>query len=462
MNKLPMVVIIGRINAGKSALFNRLTETSKALVSKIPGTTRDYNLSEVNWRHKTFNLVDTGGVDIGILKNSVQALLPQKKIQPVLKANLIDLEIIKQTKSALAKANLILMLTDGQAGLMPADKELALILKKLKKPVILVVNKIDNPRWHTAVNEFYKLGLGQPAPVSALNGSGTGDLLDEIVKKIKTKRPKKLGEKTETIRVAIIGKPNVGKSSLVNKIIGENRVIVSPLPQTTREPQDAEFNFRDQKIILIDTAGLRKKSKVEAGIEKMATRKTLAVTRKADVILLLTEAHQLLNRQDLFLAGLLKKAGGGIIIVANKWDLLPKKDESTSEKIVKYYQNHFPFIAFAPIVFASAMTGRNMQNILEQILFVAQERKKIISQGEIDEVLKKIVHKKRPIQAKGSERPKIHHLEQSATNPPEFTLTLGPRQSIHFSYLRFIENQLRQNFGFIGVPVKIKVVNTRH
>ncbi|OGY43260.1 MAG: ribosome biogenesis GTPase Der [Candidatus Buchananbacteria bacterium RIFCSPHIGHO2_01_FULL_39_14] len=463
---LPTVVIIGRTNVGKSAIFNRLTESGKALISAIAGTTRDYNVDLVEWQKKSFNLIDTGGVDVSSLKKSIEELLfdqgqakkqsqiKEGKIQPLL----IEKEIIKQTKTALKKADLILLVVDGQAGLLPIERQLALVVKKLNKPVILVCNKIDNLKWQYRPNEFFKLGLGKPWAVSAANGSGTGDLLDEVVKKIKMpKGKKKISIETEKIKVAVIGKPNVGKSSLVNKILGENRVIVSPLPQTTREPQDTEIFFKNQKIILIDTAGLRKKGKIEPGLEKMATKKTLNVIRSADVVLLVTEAHQQLTRQDNYLAGLLKESGRGIIIVANKWDLLGANDEKMTDHIVAYYQNHFPFLNFAPIIFISAYTGRNVKNILEQVLAVHQEQNKRLDQKDLNEFLKEITGKHKPVPAKGLGRPKIYSLVQTRIKPPEFIASIHHEYTLHFSYLRFLENQLRKHFGFIGTPIRIRV-----
>ncbi len=458
MTKLPTVVIVGRINVGKSSLFNRLTETGKALVSKIPGTTRDYNLGKVSWRKKTFELVDTGGVNINVLKRSIKALLDNSRNQESSDFDTIEQEIIQQTKKVLKKADLILMVVDGQAGLLPEDKELALVLKKLAKPTILACNKIDSLKYYYQLNDFFKLGLGTPRPVSAINGSGTGDFLDEVVKIIKGQRgrPKKTTEEPAT-RVAIIGKPNVGKSSLVNKILGEKRVIVSPIPQTTREPQDTEVIYQDQKIILIDTAGLRKKAKIQRGLEKMATKKSLAIINSADVVLLVTEVNQPLTRQDSYLGGLIKDSGSGIIIVANKWDVLPEKEQEIGHQIIKYYQGYFPYLSFAPIIFVSAKTGRNVDKILDLILAIAKEREKKITDKTLERMMKKIVKHHRPAQAKGLKHPYIYSLVQTRINPPEFIVTIGPEQSIHFSYLRFIENQIRQNFGFTGVPVRIKV-----
>jgi GTP-binding protein len=463
MKKIPTVVIVGRINVGKSSLFNRLTETQKALVSDIAGTTRDYNLGQVAWGKKTFQIIDTGGVNIDVLKNSIQSLLTDKKSTELKNIDDIEKEIIVQTKTALKKADLILMVTDAQTGLLPDDKELALVLKKLNIPVMLVCNKVDNIRLQHQTNEFYKLGLGQPINISSANGSGTGDLLDEITKKIKGPkgRPKKI-EKQNTVKVAIIGKPNVGKSSLVNKILGENRVIVSPIPQTTREPQDTEINYLDQKIILIDTAGLRKQAKIKAGLEHLSTKRTLSMIKSADIILLVTEADKLLTAQDSHIAGLCQDAKAGIIILANKWDLITDKDEKIDTQVKKYYQSHFPYLDFAPLLFISAKTGRNVDKIMDLILAVAAERKKQIEEKELNKLLARIVKQQRPVQARGPRRPYLYGLTQTKNDPPLFTITVGKGESIHFSYLRFIENQLRAKYEFLGIPIKIIVKALKH
>ena len=457
MKKIPRVVIIGRINVGKSALFNRLSDSRQALVSPRAGTTRDYNQAEVSWRDKKFLLLDTGGVDSNLIHDSLLSLAA-KKPQPPLTADQLEMAIVNQTKVALAKADLILLVTDARTGLMPAEKKLALALKKIKLPVIVVCNKVDNQKYRAAVSEFFKLGLGQPAAVSASNGSGTGDLLDLIVKKIKAPagRPKKI-QNSALIKVAIIGKPNVGKSSLVNKILGEPRVIVSPLPQTTREPQDTLIHYHDQAISLIDTAGLRKKAHVEPGLEKQITKKTLAVIEQAEVILLVTEVQTPLTSQDLRLAGLIKEAGAGIIILANKWDLLQEKSEKIGQEMTNYYRRSLPFLQFAPLVFVAAQTGLNVEKILNLTIKVGQERQKKIEKPALMRLITQATQKQSPVQAQGSFRPKIYQLEQTDTAPPEFTITIGQQQSLHFSYLRFLENQLREQFGFSGTPIKLKI-----
>jgi len=465
MKNLAQVVLIGRINVGKSALFNRLTESHKAIVSNVPGTTRDYNLAKISWAGKSFNLIDTGGIDSDLAAASINSLLatkpkPAKTSDPIISA------VLNQTKTALRKATLVLLVVDGQAGLLPADKQLALALKKLKLPLILVCNKIDSQKkWQHQVPEFYKLGLGQPLAVSAANGVGTGDLLDAVIKKIKSPRgrPKAEAENpVKPIRVALIGKANVGKSSLVNEILGEERVIVSPVAQTTREPQSTEITYRDYVITLIDTAGLNRANFYNQSIENQASDRSLAIIKHADVVIFLTEAHKRMTRQDSYLAGLIKDAKTGFILIGNKWDLIPERGAKIDKEMLDYYRAFFPYLKFAPLLFTSAKTGRNVEKILDTVIAVWQQRHKQIDEKDLEVVKKNIVSRHFPVQAKGNQKPQIHNIEQTRTNPPVFTVTVGPNQSIHFSYLRYIENQLRQHFDFLGVPLTIRVRALRH
>lgn len=456
-NKVPKVVIVGRINVGKSSLFNRLTETSKALVSSISGTTRDYNKGDVDWRKKTFELIDTGGVNIDILKNSIQSLVSKKDAKNLEKIKKIDKEIIEQTKTAISKADLVLMVVDGQVGLLPEDKELALVLKKINKPLALAVNKVDSKKYLHNVSDFFQLGLGEPYPLSAASGSGVGDFLDELIKLIKWPkgRPKAKAEKDDSIKVAIIGKPNVGKSSLVNQILGEKRVIVSPEAHTTREPQDTLLTYKNRNITIIDTAGLRKKAKIEQGLEKISAQKSLEMAKNADVVIFVSESSESLTKQDAALAGLIKEAGAAILLIANKWDLVEEKSTHSDKEFRTSYQRHFPFISFVPMLFTSAKTGKNTDKILDLVVQIYDEKIKEIPDEELEKLLEKIVRRHKPAQAKGAVRPHLYGLTQTGTNPPRFTLTIKKDDTIHFSYLRFIENQIREAFGFAGVPVKI-------
>lgn len=460
MKQMTSVVLVGRTNVGKSALFNRLTETTKALVSKTAGTTRDYNRAAVSWGGKTFELIDTGGVDIETLRHSIEALL---KRRPITDGDEIERAIIRQTKHALDQSGLVLMVIDTQAGLLPADRQLALILKKLGRPVLLVCNKADNMALRHQTSEGFTLGLGTPFPVSATNGSGSGDLLDVIAERIKAPRGRKpTAPSVDSLAVAVIGKPNVGKSSLVNQILGEERVIVSASPHTTREPQDTEITYHDQPITLIDTAGLRRQKNAADYLEKMAVRKTLATIRKAKVVLLVTDVSQPLTVQDSRLARLVQDAKVGVITVANKWDRLTEKTPTIDTTMIRSYQQFFPSLNFAPLVFVSAKTGRNVSKLLDLVVTMDTNRRREVPAEKLEEVLRALVKKHQPAQAKGPRRPRLYQLQQTETDPPIFTVTVGSGQSIHRSYLRFIEHQLRQAADFTGVPLTINVETKRH
>lgn len=456
MAKTYPIVIIGRINVGKSTLFNCLTESKKAITSDVPGTTRDRNYGQIIWRGRNLDIIDTGGVDIESLKNSILALAEKKPFET---RDSIEKNIIIQTQTALKQAALIIFLVDGQAGLMPQDKELALILKKIKKPVLLVCNKIDNPKYAGGVSEFYKLGLGKPWPVSALNGSGTGDVLDEAFKLIKLKpgRPKTI--LPELIKVAMIGKPNVGKSSLVNQLVGEDRMIVSEIPQTTREPQDTILEYKKKKIVLVDTAGLRKKARVEHGIEQIASAKTIETLNKADVVLFLIDCSLPINRQDVFLAGEIIKSRASAVIVANKWDLLDNKSTDTGSRMLKYLYSYLPPLKFSPVMFVSAKTGLNVQNVLDLVIELWKKRHVLIDQKKLNEVLIKITKIKRPVAGRALEKkpytPYIKSLKQTNTDPPEFTAYLKKNQSLHETYQRLMSNKIQEAFSLPKIYLKI-------
>ena len=368
MLKIPTITIVGRINTGKSTLFNRLTESRKAIVSPVAGTTRDYNLGKIIWKGRQLNIIDTGGVDIETLARSIAALAEKK---PYPAKDSIEKNIIRQTHTALSRADLVLMLVDGKAGLLPTDKTLAMILKKISKkerPIILAVNKIDKQKFRSNISEFYKLGLGEPVPISALNGSGTGDLLDEIYKKLKLKKIKSLIKKEADItRVAILGKPNVGKSSLMNRLSGTERAIVSEITQTTREPQYEIIKYKEHNLMFIDTAGLQRK-KPRNFIDKVASRMGLSVLKRAAVVLFLVESQQPLSTQDTRIAGMIKEAGAKTIIIANKWDLIENKKPGLEKKFIDYIYHYLPPLRKSPIIFTSALTGKNVNKILEMIV----------------------------------------------------------------------------------------------
>jgi len=458
---LPLVVIFGRTNVGKSTLFNCLIEKHQALISDIAGTTRDANWAQVEWQGKTIDLVDTGGImDI--------KFLTKKKLQ----TTDIEAEVQKQARNLLARADFILFLVDARDGLLPTDKELVKFLMrtiKNKKKIILVANKADNPKLRTQASEFNKLGLSEPLPVSAANGSGTGDLLDEITNslpKSKKPAPSPLEEGGEIIKVAIIGKPNVGKSSLVNSLLGEERIIVSPTPHTTREPQDIEIKYKKNIFTLIDTAGISKKGRQSAKqaknkntLEKFSILKSLAVIKKSDLALLVIDMSVGLTKQESKLVEEIVKKQTSLIIIANKWDLIKDKDP-------KHYTREInialPFAQWAPIHFVSALTGAKTEKILDLAVEIFKARHITIKANSLNKFLNKIVKIHRPAKAKGIKRPRIYELAQVSTNPPVFKVRISQKDTLNESYLRFIENQLRKKYGFLGTPINVYVERNKN
>ncbi len=460
--KLPTAVIFGRTNVGKSTLFNRLTEKNQALVSKIEGTTRDSNIGIVNWQGKSFKLIDTGGIiDLKYLTG--------KKA----KTGEIEEKVQIQAREMLKRADLVLFMADAISGILPQDKQMAMFLKKhivKTDNVILVVNKVDSQKLRKETAEFHKLALGEPAIISAATGSGTGDLLDVIIGNLKFVRspnrteienPEAKNTKSE-IKAVILGQPNVGKSSLLNSIIGEERVIVSPVPHTTREPQDTEIEYKDQKITLIDTAGISKKGKQAAykkkekkyALEKMGIAKSLGSLNRVDVVLMIIDISKVMARQDLKIVEEIVDRKKSIIIIANKWDLA---EERNTKKYTEYLRGKLPFIAWAPIQFTSALTGEKVKKIMDLILEIGEQRKKEITDSQLNSFLMRIVKKHKPAKGKGLKHPHIHKFRQVRSDPPIFELRIGAKDNLHFSYVRFIENRLREKFGFLGTPLTIYV-----
>ncbi|MFA6107070.1 MAG: ribosome biogenesis GTPase Der [Patescibacteria group bacterium] len=476
-NNLPKIVIFGRTNVGKSTLFNRLIEEDRALTADEEGTTRDSNYGRVEWRGVEFEIIDTGGI-INLRELTAPLSVRQKKLATA-KMKLspdketIDKKVQLQAREHLTRADLILFLIDAKAGMTPEDRQLALFLKEhaVDKKIILAANKTDSPKDIHRLPEFFKLGLGDPLPVSAATGSGTGDLLDEIVSALKSGETDSETPADETpapIRVCIIGKPNVGKSSLVNSIFGRERVIVSSVPHTTREPQDTEFAYNGREMILVDTAGITRKasqsrrsrapgrgSKVKINLEKEGIRRSLKSLNRADIALLVLDISQEITREDQRIADEIIGRKKSLIIIANKWDLVPEKDV---KKYTNCINDRLPFIKWAPIIFVSALTGRRTGDILSLIADISGERAKTIGEKALDKFLKRIVKIHRPVRYRASDKyPYIRKIRQAAANPPEMEVLIGARESIDSTYLRFIENQLRDQFRFIGSPISVRV-----
>jgi len=457
----PLVVIFGRANVGKSTLFNCLTEKRQALISNIAGTTRDSNLGQVSWQGHRFEIADTGGIiDLKYLTKKGSS------------ADAIADQVQRQASQYLKRADLVIFLVDNKTGLLPQDKQMALLIKKSvdSDKVLLAVNKVDAPKDRLKVSEFYKLSFGEPYPLSAANGSGTGDLLDVIIEKLKfededeneDEEKKALAVKTaeeNLIKICIIGKPNVGKSSLLNSILGYERVIVSPEPHTTREPQHTKIIYKGRPILLIDTAGISKRGTKTKGLEKFGIAKSLNALSKSDVALMTLDISQNITHQDAKLIEEIVEAQKSFIFIANKWDLIETRD---TKKYTNYLYGKLPFAHFAPIQFTSAKTKEKIKKILDLALQIAEERKLQLSDSQLNKFLSRIVKIHRPAKGKGVRHPRIREFKQTQANPPKFEMKIGAKEDLHFSYLRFIENRLRETYGFLGTPLSVTVAKKKN
>ena len=431
----PIVAVIGRPNVGKSTLFNRLTKSKTSIVDDTPGVTRDRIYGEVEWLNHKFTLIDTGGIE----PESTDIILSQMR---------------RQAEAAIESADVILFLVDVKTGMTDADMHVANMLRKAKKPVVLVVNKVDDMQHQTmGMYEFYNLGLGDPIPISSGQFLNFGDMLDEIVEHFPKEDEEE--EDSEAIKVAIIGKPNVGKSSLVNKIVGEERVIVSDIAGTTRDSVDTEVIVDGQKYVLIDTAGLRRKSKVKESIEKYSIIRTVASVERADIVLILIDANEGITEQDTKIAGMAHEAGKGCIVVVNKWDVI-EKDDKTMNKYLKEITNTLAYMQYAPCMFISAKTGQRIPKMFEMIYSISQNQTRRISTGVLNDVLYEAMAMNQPPSDKGKPL-KILYMTQVSVKPPTFVLFVNDKELMHFSYQRYIENQMRDAFGFKGTPLRFIV-----
>ena len=464
---LGTVTIIGRPNVGKSTLFNRLSETRRALVSAIPGTTRDLKYAEINWQGKEFELVDTGGF-LSEQKAELQKLT--KKQEKKLRFGAgedIDRQVELKARQALEKSDLVILVVDAIEGLNPQDKKIAGYLRQSKKLSLLAVNKCDTAKLREQTADFYQLGLGEPWLISAVNGAGIGDLLEEIISQLKgLKKKAHKKSKKGAIRVAIIGKPNVGKSSLLNRLSGEEKAIVSATPHTTREPNDTLINYQDKEIIIIDTAGVRRKAKIDReSLEESGVKMTWGVLRRIDVAIVMVDINERLSHQDLQLGKTIAESGVGAIIVANKYDLVKMRDE---EKSVDEYRDYirwaFPHLSYAPIVLVSAKTGFNTEKILKLILEVEAAQKIKIPVNALNKFLKSLIKKQPParkrINVRGRvavKRAFVTRLQQLGVKPPVFECEVGSDEELEESYRKYIINNIREKFQFVGAPIRLVV-----
>lgn len=427
----PIVAIVGRPNVGKSTFFNKILGKRISIVEDTPGVTRDRIYGEAEWLGKHFALIDTGGIE----PDSKDIILSQMR---------------EQAQIAMETSDVILFLVDGKEGLTAADREVGEMLMRTGRPVVLVVNKIDNPR-NLPVDfyDFYELGLGEPMAISAANMLGFGDVLDEIVKNF----PEGLEtDEEDTTKIAVIGKPNVGKSSLINELLGENRVIVSPIAGTTRDSIDTPFEKNGRKYILIDTAGIRRKSKVNEDIERFSVIRAVAAVERCDVALLMIDAAEGVTEQDKKIAGVAHEAGKGIVVVVNKWDLI-EKETNTMRDFEKTIRNELIFMTYAPIVFISVLEHQRIQKVIETADYVQEKRSLRVSTGQLNALIADATMMK-PTPGDKGKHLKIYYAAQVGTRPPLFSFQINKRDLMHFSYARYLENRIRESFGFEGTSIK--------
>lgn len=427
----PLVAIVGRPNVGKSTLFNRLIGERLAIVADIPGTTRDRIYGDATWGGCEFTLVDTGGIGIDSQAN-------------------LDERVVAQAAMAIREADVIVFVTDAFDGLTVADQEVADLLRQTSKPVILAVNKAESEARRLAALEFYNLGLGDPLPISAIHGIDTADLLDQIVANLP--QPSEPEALPEMPHIAIIGRPNVGKSSILNAILGDERVIVDSVGGTTRDAIDTLIEHKGQQMLVIDTAGLRRRGRIEQGIEKYSVMRALRALARADVALLVIDASEGLTTQDAHVGGYVVEADKGVVIVVNKWDLVPKTGTTMAE-YTREIRERLKFLDFAPVVFVSAATHQRLGVMLDVALKVYEERNKRVPTARLNEVIGEAEEAHRPPSVRGK-RLKILYVTQADVNPPTFVFFVNDPKLLHFSYHRYLENRLREAFGFEGTPVR--------
>ena len=435
----PIAAIVGRPNVGKSTLFNRLAGERISIIEDTPGVTRDRIYADAEWLKYNFTLIDTGGLD------------PESE-------DVITKQMYRQAEIAIETADVIIFMTDVKAGVLEDDIVVANRLRKTKKPVLLVVNKVDGVgAERPEVYEFYTLGLGEPIPISANQGLGLGDMLDEVVKFFPG--PQAEAEEEDVVKVAIVGKPNVGKSSLINKILKEDRLIVSNIPGTTRDAVDTPYEHDGQKFVFIDTAGIRRKSKIKENIERYSIIRAVAAVERCDVCVLIISAEEGITDQDTKIAGIAHERGKGAVIVVNKWDAV-EKDGKTMNKFIKEIDGELKYMPYAPKLFISALTGQRVDKVFDIIKAVYENAALRISTGLLNDVLIEAFAMTPPPIDKGKQL-KIYFATQVSVKPPTFVLFVNDVALMHFSYKRFIENQLRQNFGFKGTPIHFLVRNRK-
>lgn len=428
----PIVAVVGRPNVGKSTLFNALAKQKISIVKDTPGITRDRIYADITWLDRAFTLIDTGGIE----PDSKDIILSQMR---------------EQAEIAIQTADVILFMVDVKQGLQDADAKVADMLRRSHKPVVLVVNKVDNfEKYMADVYEFYNLGIGDPHPISASNQLGIGDMLDEVISYFGDEGMEE--EEDERIRVAIVGKPNVGKSSLINKMLGENRLIVSDIAGTTRDAVDTPVKHNGKEYVFIDTAGLRRKNKIKEELERFMIIRTVGAVERADIVVLVIDAVEGVTEQDAKIAGIAHERGKAVIIAVNKWDAI-EKDNKTVNQYTHKIREVLSYMPYAEITFISAVTGQRLNKLYELIDMVAENHAMRISTGVLNEIMAEAVAMQQPPSDKGK-RLRLYYITQAGVKPPTFVIFVNDKELMHFSYTRYIENQIREAFGFKGTPLK--------
>ncbi len=445
----PIVALVGRPNVGKSTLFNRIVGRRLAVVDDRPGTTRDRIQATCEWEGIHFTVVDTGGIEV--LPEKVNTGMRPGPQQPLAEDSASFIPLIRaQAELAIGEADLVVFLTDGQAGPTPADREVADILRRSQKPVLLAVNKAESPRVHEAAVEFYALGLGEPFPISALQGDGVADLLDRVVNEL----PRWEGEaEDDSVRLAIVGRPNVGKSSLLNRLLGEERAIVSPLPGTTRDALDIRLDWEGTPVTLIDTAGIRRRGRVQPGVEKYSVLRALRAIQRADVALLMVDATEGVTAQDAHVASFILDERCGAVVLVNKWDAV-EKDTYTMQEFTAQVRETLKFLDYVPVLFISAKTGQRVGRVIPQALAVHEARQYRIPTAELNRIVRDAIARHAPPSKQG--RPlKVYYASQAEVAPPTFVFHVNDPALVHFSYERYLENRIREVYPFVGTPLRM-------
>lgn len=428
----PIVAVVGRPNVGKSTLFNALAGEKISIVKDTPGITRDRIYADINWLDHNFTMIDTGGIE------------PESK-------DIILSQMREQAEMAIATADVIIFMVDVKQGLLDADAKVADILRRSQKPVVLVVNKVDSfEKYRNDVYEFYNLGIGEPFPISSVNMLGLGDMLDEVISHFP--EGEITNEEDDRIRVAIVGKPNVGKSSIINKLLGENRLIVSDIAGTTRDAVDTDITYNGRDYVFIDTAGLRRKNKIKEDLEHYMIIRTVGAVERADVVVLVIDAIDGVTEQDAKIAGVAHDRGKAVIIAVNKWDGV-EKDDKTIYKFTEKVRNTLSFMQYAEIIFISAKTGQRLPKLYETIDMVSENHAMRVQTGVLNEIMAEAVAMQQPPTDKGK-RLRLYYITQASVKPPTFVIFVNDKELMHFSYTRYIENQIRQTFGFRGTPLR--------